>query len=209
MSGKLARVDGALILAGGRSTRMGRDKTWLELDGRSLLEHVLAIVSGCCAPIVVSARPGQALPPLPGEAERVDDPIADAGPLIGVIAGLERLAARRVELAYLGSCDAAGLGTAHVSCMLDALRSDPTVIMAVPVEREQVHPLAAAVRVAAMLTRARERLAASDHRLRALAEGPQVLRIDVAALPDPRVLAPCNTPEQWGALRRGATRTGG
>jgi molybdenum cofactor guanylyltransferase len=35
----------SFITAGGRSSRMGTDKAWLELDGRPMIEHVIAAVA--------------------------------------------------------------------------------------------------------------------------------------------------------------------
>jgi molybdopterin-guanine dinucleotide biosynthesis protein A len=192
-----------VILAGGASSRMGRDKAWLDFGGRPLLVHVLAQVAERCRPIVVAARAGQELPPLEHRAiERVDDAITDGGPLVGLAAGLACLSERGVERAYIGSCDAAALTTAHVAFMLTALRMAPTMVAMVPCDIDgRGHPLASAVVVDAMLTRARSQLSRQDLRLQELFQGPQIGRIPAATLPDPNVLAPCNTPEQWEALR--------
>lgn len=40
------------VTAGGRSSRMGRDKAWLELGGKSLIEHVIAAL----APVVSEVK---------------------------------------------------------------------------------------------------------------------------------------------------------
>jgi molybdopterin-guanine dinucleotide biosynthesis protein A len=185
---------------------MGRDKAWLEFGGRPLLVHVLAIVAERCRPIVVAARAGQSLPPLEHSAvERIDDAIAVGGPLVGIISGLTKLSELGVEHAYLNSCDAAGITTAHVGFMLDSLRSAPTMVALVPCDVDGLaHPLASAVVVDAMLTRATVQLSRQDLRLQALFRGPQIGRIAAAQLPDPDVLAPCNTPEQLAALRLAA-----
>lgn len=192
-----------MILAGGASSRMGRDKAWVEFGGRALLVHVVAIVAECCRPIVIAARAGQALPPIEHRAvERIDDAIDDGGPLVGIVAGLTRLSERGAERVYIGSCDAAGITTAHVRFMLDALRSAPAMVAWVPCDADgRAHPLASAVVVDAMLTRAKAQLSRQDLRLQALFRGPQIGRIAAAQLPDPNVLAPCNTPEQLAALR--------
>lgn len=196
-------MDGALILAGGASTRMGQDKAWLDLDGRTLLEHVVEIVAARCRPIVVCARPGQVLPSLAIEHERVDDPLPGQGPLVGIVAGLARLAARGAARAYLGSCDAAALSEAHVAFMLERLACAPeSTIAAVPIDADgRTHPLAAAVVVAPLLERAAAQLRGDQLRLQALLRGPGIVQVDVRELPDPDVLHPCNTPAQWQALR--------
>lgn len=192
----------AIVLAGGGSRRMGRDKAWLELDGRPLLARVIETLARECSPIVVSCRPGQALPESLGvERWRVDDPTPDAGPLVGLHAALERLRALAVTQAYLSSCDAAGLSERHVQFMLERLRAEPGAIATVPVESDgRRHPLAAAIDVTQMHARATAQLAAGDARLQSLFVDPRVVEIPIAELPDPEVLAPCNTPEEWADL---------
>lgn len=203
---RLPRMDAAIVLAGGGSRRMGRDKAWLEIEGRPLLAWVIEILARRCGPIVISARPGQSLPDIAG-VERVDDPVADAGPLVGVHAACERLEARGVNRAYLSSCDAAALSESHVEFMLGRLR--PPAIAAVPIDLEsRRHPLASAIEVAAIRARCWAQLEAGDHRLQSLLSGPEVIAVPIAELPDPAVLAPCNTPEEWAAsltrMRRAA-----
>ena len=197
----------AIVLAGGGSRRMGRDKAWLELDGRPLLARVIELLALRCSPIVVSCRPGQVLPELrvaelrSGAVWRVDDPSPDAGPLIGLHAALARLDAAGIEAAYLSGCDAAALSERHVEFMLERLRAEPAAIAAVPIESDgRRHPLAAALAVSELLARASAQLAAGEARLQALFSGPRVVEIEIAELPDPEALAPCNTPQQWDQL---------
>lgn len=191
---------GALILAGGASRRMGRDKAWLELHGRPLLLHVLARIPPICERIVVAAAPGQVLPELPPGVTRVDDPpeLHGRGPLVGVMIGLEALADAGIELAYLSSCDAAALSPDHVRFMLDRLAGSPSAAALVPRDEHTLHPLAAALRVIPALARARTMVANDRRRLLEWAESWPT--IDAGELPDPRVLAPCNDPEQWQAI---------
>ncbi len=84
----------ALILAGGAGTRLGgADKALLDLDGQSLLAHLLARLQPQTAHIAISANrdasrfAGFNLPVLP------DGPLAGTGPLAGVAAGLAWAAA--------------------------------------------------------------------------------------------------------------------
>jgi molybdopterin-guanine dinucleotide biosynthesis protein A len=88
-----------------------------------------------------------------------------------------------------------------VAFMLNALRSAPSMVALVPCDVDgRAHPLASAVVVDAMLTRAKAQLSRQDLRLQALFRGPQIGRIPAARLPDVDALAPCNTPEQLAAL---------
>jgi molybdopterin-guanine dinucleotide biosynthesis protein A len=193
-------MPGVLVLSGGASRRMGRDKAWLSVQGVPLLRHVVEQALAACERVVVVAAPGQSLPELPAGVERIEDPPAlhGRGPLVGVIAGLEWLLAHGVAQTLLTSCDAVALRPAHVHFMLAQLDARPAALGVVPCEGEQLHPLAAVLRSAPALARARMLLDAGELRLRAWADAFE--RVPADALPDPRVLLPCNTPAQWQAL---------
>ena len=63
-----------IVLAGGRSSRMGSPKAALEWHGSTLLRRVCGIVGRAVyGPIVVVRAPGQALPALPDSIEVVED----------------------------------------------------------------------------------------------------------------------------------------
>lgn len=101
-----------LLLAGGRSARMGRDKALLPhpVSGRPLLEHQAALLRTLpgCAELLLSAPPerGYALDgPLAG-ARLVADVAPDCGPLAGLAAGLAvatttRLLVLAVDLPFI------------------------------------------------------------------------------------------------------------
>ena len=78
----------AVILAGGKSSRFGQDKTKLCLDGKTLVEHQVELCRQFCSElIVVSNQPGKF--PLVGVNEICDN-FAGCGPLGGIEAGLSR-----------------------------------------------------------------------------------------------------------------------
>ena len=67
---------GALILAGGRSRRMGRDKASLIWRGHSLLDHARRLAQAAGAdPVLISGR-----------KDGLADPLPDLGPAGGVLA---------------------------------------------------------------------------------------------------------------------------
>lgn len=73
-----------VVLAGGRSSRMGRDKAGLEWQGQNLLEHaVQRLQEAGCEPVLVSGRPAHPL--------GVPDLEPYAGPPAAVLAILEHL----------------------------------------------------------------------------------------------------------------------
>lgn len=74
----------AVILAGGKSQRMGRDKASLVLGEQTLLQHVAGILQTMFPRVLVSVRqprPDIALP-------QICDAYADAGPLAGLYTAL-------------------------------------------------------------------------------------------------------------------------
>ncbi len=81
-----------LILAGGRSRRMGQDKVWLVLDGQPLIERTARRVLPVAAEYIFSTNTPErilalmAALPVPGRA--VGDTYLGAGPLAGLHAGL-------------------------------------------------------------------------------------------------------------------------
>jgi molybdopterin-guanine dinucleotide biosynthesis protein A len=80
------RVTG-VVLAGGRSSRFGRDKLAERIDGRTLLDSAIDGVTPASIEILVVAAP-DAAPDLPAGVRLVHDPVAFDGPLAGVAAGL-------------------------------------------------------------------------------------------------------------------------
>src|ERR1700744_1188488 len=74
----------AFVLAGGKSTRMGRDKALLDSDGRPLLVHALDLLRSLgLEPRICASRSD-----LSGFAPVVADIFPDAGPLGGIEAAL-------------------------------------------------------------------------------------------------------------------------
>lgn len=74
----------AFVLAGGQSTRMGRDKALLPLDGRPLIEHMVDKMRRMGLP----ARICGSRPDLAQFAEVLPDNFAQTGPLAGIEAAL-------------------------------------------------------------------------------------------------------------------------
>ena len=78
---------GAIVLAGGRSERFGRDKLAEAIDGRPLLWHAIDAVRPLAGEVVVVVAP-DAHPDLPDDVVVARDPVAFEGPLAGLLAGL-------------------------------------------------------------------------------------------------------------------------
>jgi len=106
----------AIVLAGGKSTRLGRDKAAELLLGVPLLQRVLDGLSGLAAERVVVRRAGQELPRLttPGVVT-LEDAFPDSGPLGGVCTGLASIEA---GTAIVVACDMPLLQPALLAALL-------------------------------------------------------------------------------------------
>jgi molybdopterin-guanine dinucleotide biosynthesis protein A len=95
---------GAIVLAGGKSTRFGRDKASEPLLGQPLLQHVLGRLEEVVAEFVIVKARGQVLPEF--ETARpvtvAEDLYPESGPLGGLYTGLQAL---RAEAALAVACD--------------------------------------------------------------------------------------------------------
>ena len=88
---------GAIVLAGGRSTRLGRDKASEPLLGRPLLQHVLDRIGSLVEELIIVRAPGQTLPEIDTALpiRLVDDIYPGSGPLGGIYTGLQDARAGR------------------------------------------------------------------------------------------------------------------
>jgi molybdenum cofactor guanylyltransferase len=196
-----------VVLVGGRSSRMGRPKAWLEWHGSTLLARAAGLLARTLdGPVVVVAAPGQELPLLPAGVEVVTDPVEGVGPMQGVATGLHAIG-DRADAAFVASTDMPFLHPAFVR-RVSAARGDADV--ALPFARGFRQPLAAAYRtgLAGLVT---DLIAQGRSRPGMLYEHCAVLRLtDADLLADPAVarLDPdldsvlnVNTPEDYAAAR--------
>ena len=78
-----------LVLAGGESKRMGRDKALLERDGRSQLAFIVRLVAAHADRVFVSTRLDQKDDPERRRFNQVVDHYSDMGPLAGILSAME------------------------------------------------------------------------------------------------------------------------
>jgi molybdopterin-guanine dinucleotide biosynthesis protein A len=128
----------AIILTGGKSSRMGRPKALLPFDDEPLIAHIVRALQELFADIVVVAAPEQELPQLPVTLVRDDVPFQ--GPVGGIYYGLK---AARGEFAFVTSCDVAFLNFSLISNLLSYIVDYDVVV---PDWQDRFQPLHAVYR---------------------------------------------------------------
>lgn len=101
-----------IVLCGGLSRRMGRDKAWLPWNGATLLSHAVGLLQPAVEGVIVVARANQDLPAT--DAFVIRDRIPGAGPLGGLEAGL---AAMRTPYGIAVACDMPWLNVGLLEAM--------------------------------------------------------------------------------------------
>ena len=117
-----------LVLAGGRSSRMGRDKAALvHPDGRTLLRRCCDLLfEAGCESVAVSLRHDQELPPGIEDCEIVRDAEgASLGPIAGMVAGMSLYP--EADWLIL-ACDLPRLDVETLSNLVSSHRDDETFL---------------------------------------------------------------------------------
>jgi molybdopterin-guanine dinucleotide biosynthesis protein A len=135
-------VTGGIVLAGGRSTRMGAPKAMLPFGPETMLQRVVRLLTTVVSPIVVVGASGQELPELPPAVIVTRDEREARGPLEGLRAGLTSLPSP-ADAAYVTSCDVPLLVPAFVARMLELLGDYDIAVMEID---GFAHPLSAVYR---------------------------------------------------------------
>lgn len=167
------RACSAVVLAGGRSTRFGRDKLAEIVDGRPLLDHAIEAVGAVASEVIVVASP-QGSPSTGSGAPFVvvHDPESFGGPLVALLEGLR--AARRPVAIVVGG-DMPGLVPAVLAMMVDRLSATDADAVALD-DDGRTRPLPIAVWVRAAATAAES---ARTHGARSLHALLDRLRVDM------------------------------
>lgn len=123
MTGETDRVGSAVVLAGGKSSRMGHPKALLPFGGEPLVVQVIRKLKPLFPDVVVVAAPKQDLPDL--SATLVRDEVAYQGPVGGIRYGL---GACRSAAAFVTSCDVPFLSLPLVSHLAARLPGHDVVV---------------------------------------------------------------------------------
>ncbi|QJC53659.1 molybdenum cofactor guanylyltransferase [Paenibacillus albicereus] len=195
-----AAMDG-FILAGGRSSRMGRDKYALLLEGRTLLSRIAERMAPACGSVrAVVASPGQAervRAAAPELAAPVLEPHAGEGPLAGVHGAL---LAAEAPLVWLVACDMPFVSSAAAGRLAAALERCGSAGCAAPRIDGRLQPLHAVYRRDASLAAADRLLHSGERRLSALLEELVPIAIEITGRAAPMPIGfNMNTPADYEA----------
>ncbi len=183
----------AIVLAGGRSRRFGRDKLTEPFGGRTLLEHAIAAVGPLAGETIAVAAPDEPRN-VPDGIILVRDPSSFEGPLVGLVTGLRR-ATQPVALVVGG--DMPTMVPSVLGALIDRL-DDPAVEAVVLESRGERQPLPAALRTVLARSAAEQLVAAGERRLGALIETLATAVIEESTWrmldPDGRTLRDIDTP---------------
>ena len=128
----------AVILTGGKSSRMGRPKALLPFGNEPLIAHLVRQLERKFKLVVVVAAPDQELPPLPAKVVR--DEVAYQGPVGGIYYGLRAAIGTG---AFVTSCDAAFLSLPLISFLTSQMLNHDVVV---PYWQDRFQPLHAVYR---------------------------------------------------------------
>lgn len=128
----------AYVLAGGKSTRMGRDKAFLELGGKALVRRALALARAVAKEVKIVGDPGKF-----GEyGPVVPDIYPERGPLGGIHAALAESAS---ELNLMLGVDLPFLEAGFLQLLVSAAKDSPALVT-VPRVDGYYQPLSAVYR---------------------------------------------------------------
>lgn len=130
----------AFILAGGKSTRMGTDKAFVECEGRTLLARALDLARSVTPHVRILGSPEKFAPFAPV----VEDIFCDCGPLGGIHAGLR---ASLTELNLMLAVDTPFVSWAFLQFLISQARGTPEAAAVVPFDGEGWQPLCAIYRL--------------------------------------------------------------
>ena len=203
-----------LILAGGRSSRMGQDKLWVPLgeEGVPLIQLVVARVLPLAGEVIFSANASERFEVLASQlrgqgvpSQVVSDLHPGAGPLAGLHAGL---IAARFELLLAVAGDMPFVDPALVAHMVELMPGFDVVIPQLPHPRtgELVKEPLHALYQRSCLGAVAARLVAGDRSMISLLPDVRVRSVlpdEIRRLdPDFRSFFNVNTPEDWRAAER-------
>lgn len=192
------RVLAGVVLAGGTSRRMGRDKATMPHPaggsaGGSMVQRTVDVLATRCEPVFVVAAQHQVLPDL-GAARVVRDVLSSAGPLPATGLGLAAAAAAGCQRAFVCAVDMPALTVRLIDELAGSGDADDDADAVLAWDGRD-HYLAAVYRTA-LAGRIAVLVSGGERRMRSLTDAVRTRRV---VLSDPGMLTNMNTPAAGGA----------
>lgn len=183
----------AFILVGGRSSRMGRDKASLQLNGRTLLDRALSLARSVTSTVFTV-----------GADHDLQDRFPGAGPLAGIHAALR---ASSTDLNLVLAVDTPFLTSALLRFLIAEAERSPA-LATIPRAGGRLHPLCGVYR-RAFADAAEQALSTGQNKIDALFATVPVRIVEESELHaldfTPEMFDNLNTPDDWqrAQARRG------
>ena len=123
----------AIILAGGKSSRMGTSKAFLPINGKPAVENTVNLLNPYFDEILISANDQKAFNYL--DKPVIEDVIKEQGPLAGIYSALQH---SKNEKNFVIACDIPEINMDFVEIMLDFSKDFDIVI---PLNNDKFEPL--------------------------------------------------------------------
>lgn len=181
-----------IILAGGENRRMGTDKAFLDVGGKPLIEHILAVFSDLFAKtIIVTNTPDRYRS---YDAQVVIDAFDQRGPMTGIYSGLLH---SRDEVNFIAACDMPFLNGRLIGHLAGLVEGYDAVVPKVNGFAEPLH----AVYGRRILPRIESQLRGGEQRIQELFRTIRVRYLSEAEIvrfdPLMRSFKNINTPEEY------------
>jgi molybdopterin-guanine dinucleotide biosynthesis protein A len=187
----------AFILAGGKSTRMGTDKAFVDMDGRTLLARALELARSLTPDVRIVGDPAK----FASFAPVVEDVFRNCGPLGGIHAALR---ASHTELNLMLAVDIPFVSPPLLQYLIKRARSSSATVT-VAQAGGGWQPLCAVYR-REFAEAAEQSLRAGRYKIDALFEAPRTQLITeeelIAAGFPPKMFRNLNTPEELADAKR-------
>jgi len=132
-----------LVLAGGKSRRMGSDKALLVIDGETQLSRAVRLLEAHLDRVVVSTRADQAGDAERSKFEQIVDRYEDMGPVAGILSAMDS----NNEVSWLVlACDLPNIDDATIAYLLEQSSTDHPVTAYKSVHDDLPEPLCAIYR---------------------------------------------------------------
>lgn len=185
---------GCVIMAGGKSSRMGRDKALLEMNGKNFI-GMLAEELDCFEEKLIARGNNSELPELSWKT--ISDVYQDRGPIGGMHAALS---ACESDALFCVSCDMPFLKSSLAKTLCGALEDDVDAVIAKAADG-RIHPMCAVYRkkIASVLE---TQILDGNNRIMSAFEKLNVKYVSIDFEKSSQQLLNVNTPEDYRALKK-------